>query len=150
VPLAFTNAKAVKYWNGSSWVGSQDFGAVKMWNGSTWQYVGIRPYADVPLVTFSPDGGTVGSPTYLSDYQNDNAAAVIISASSSVVWNYSGGDGITGYATVASGGSASQIIFYAENTGGFNEHIFNVSASTGAETKYWVVTVTSEAFGDFQ
>jgi hypothetical protein len=150
VPLAFTTAKAVKYWNGSSWVGSQDFGAVKMWNGSTWQYVGIRPYQDIPLVTFSPDGGTVGSPTYLADYQNDAAAAVIISASSSVVWNYSGGDGITGYATVVSGGSASQIIFYAENTGGFNEHIFNVSASTGAETKYWVVTVTSEAFGEFQ
>jgi hypothetical protein len=148
--LGFYGARLVKYWNGSSWAQSQDFGNVKMWNGSTWQVVGIRPYADIPLVTFSPAGGTSGSPTYLSDYQNDNAAAVIISASSSVVWNYSGGDGSTGYATVGNGGSASQIIFYAQDTGGFNEHTFNVSASTGAETKYWVVTVTSEAFGDFQ
>jgi hypothetical protein len=150
VPLAFTQARAVKYWNGSSWVGSQDFGNVKLWNGSTWQTVGIRPYADIPLVTFSPDGGTSGSPTYLADYQNDAAAAVTISASSSVVWNYSGGDGFNGYATVASGSSASSITFYALDTGGFNEQIFNVSASTGAETKYWYVTVTSEAFGDFQ
>jgi hypothetical protein len=147
VPLTFLSAKAVKYWNGSSWVGSQDFGAVKMWNGSTWQGVGIRPYADVALVTFSPDGGTSGSPTGLEDYQNDAAAAVTITASSSVVWTWSGGDGFNGYATVASGSSASSISFYASDTGGYNQQEFSVSASTGAETKYWYVTVISESLG---
>lgn len=152
MPLTFTTAKAVKYWNGSSWVGSQDFGAVKMWNGSTWQYVGIRPYADVPLVTFSPDGGTIGSPTTLEDYQNDAAASVTITASSSVIWTWSLAPGGTAYATVASGGSASSITFVAEDTGGggYNQAEFSVSASTGAETKYWYVTVISESFGEFQ
>ena len=146
MPLAFTTAKAVKYWNGSSWVGSQDFGAVKMWNGSTWQYVGIRPYQDIPLVTFSPAGGTVGSPTYLSDFSYDSPASVTISASSSVVWTYSGGDGVNGYANFGSGGSGSSITFYAAFTGGYNFQQFSVSASTGAETKYWTVEVTSDTF----
>ena len=147
MPLTFLSAKAVKYWNGSSWVGSGDFGGVKMWNGSTWQYVGIRPYADVALVTFSPDGGTSGSPTALSDYQYETFASVTITASSSVVWTYTGGDGFNGYANFASGGSGASITFYAGDTGGYNFQEFNVSASNGAETKYWIVSLTSEGFG---
>lgn len=146
MPLAFSTAKAVKYWNGSSWVGSQDFGAVKMWNGSTWQYVGIRPYADIPLVTFSPDGGTSGSPTYLSDNQYNADAVVTITASSSVVWTYTGGNGTTGYANFGSGGSGSSITFRAVFTNGYNNHQFNVSASDGATTKYWFVDLTSDSF----
>jgi hypothetical protein len=115
-----------------------------MWNGSTWQYVGIRPYADVALVTFSPDGGTSGSPAYLTDYQVGFTASVTINASSSVVWTYTGGDGFSGYASVASGGSASSITFYAEMTSGYNGQQFSVSASNGAETKYWYVDIASE------
>ena len=45
--LQFTSAKLVKYWTGSAWAESQDFGNIKMWNGSEWQHVGIRPYADI-------------------------------------------------------------------------------------------------------
>ena len=45
--LQFTSAKLVKYWTGSAFAESQDFGNIKMWNGSTWQHVGIRPYADI-------------------------------------------------------------------------------------------------------
>lgn len=146
MPLAFTTAKAVKYWNGSSWVGSQDFGAVKMWNGSTWQYVGIRPYADIALVTFSPAGGTIGSPTSLSDYQYGIDAVVTITASSSVVWTYTGGDGFIGYANFGSGGSGSSITFRAAFTNGYNNQQFNVSASDGAETKYWFIDLTSDSF----
>jgi len=146
VALTFLSAKPVKYWNGSSWVGSGDFGAVKMWNGSTWQYVGIRPYADVALVTFSPDGGTSGSPTELSDYQYNTQATVTITASSSVVWTYSGGDGYNGYANFASGGSGSSITFFAAFTNGYNNQQFNVSASNGATTKYWFIDLTSDSF----
>lgn len=146
MPLAFSTAQAVKYWNGSSWVGSQDFGAVKMWNGSSWQYVGIRPYQDIPLVTFSPDGGTSGSPTYLSDNQYSTQATVTISASSSVVWTYTGGDGFNGYASFGSGGSGSSITFFAAYTGGYNNQQFNVSASNGATTKYWFIDLTSDSF----
>ncbi len=146
MPLTFLSAKPVKYWNGSSWVGSQDFAAVKMWNGSTWQYVGIRPYADVALVTFSPVGGTISSPSFDTAEAYGSQAGYTITASSSVVWTYTGGDGFSGYASVASGGSASSIELVAAYTGGFNEQTFNVSASNGAETKYWVITVTSYSF----
>lgn len=148
MPLTFLSAKPVKYWNGSSWVGSQDFGAVKMWNGSTWQYVGIRPYADVVLTTFSPDGGTVSSPTYDTAINYGMQAYYTITASSSVVWNWSGGDGFNGYASISSGSSATSITFTAVYiTDGYNEQVFNVSASNGAETKYWNITVISEGFG---
>jgi hypothetical protein len=146
VALTFLSAKPVKYWNGSSWVGSGDFGAVKMWNGSTWQYVGIRPYADVALVTFNPAGGTASSPTYDTATNYAFQASYTITASSSVVWNWSGGDGFNGYASISSGASASSIDLIAAYTGGYNEQVFNVSASNGAETKYWVITVISDGF----
>ena len=45
--LSFASARPVKYWNGSSWVASKDFGNIKIWNGTVWQYVGVRPYMDV-------------------------------------------------------------------------------------------------------
>ena len=143
--LTFLSAKAVKYWNGSSWVGSGDFGGVKMWNGSTWQYVGIRPYADVALVTFSPAGGTISSPTFDTAEAYGSQAGYTITASSSVVWNWTSND-FNGYASVGSGGSASSIELIAAYTGGFNEQTFNVSASNGAETKYWTIVVTSYSF----
>lgn len=147
MPLVFLSAKAVKYWDGSSWVGSQDFGAIKMWNGSEWQYVGIRPYADVALVTFEPDGGTIGSPTFLSDIQFGMQATITINASSSVVWTWSGGDGgFDSSVSVSSGGSSTSITFSAAYTGGYNQQDFNVSASDGAETKYWNVSLVSQGF----
>ena len=137
MPLTFLSAKAVKYWNGSSWVGSGDFGGVKMWNGSTWQYVGIRPYADVALTTFSPDGGASAPGTYLSDSQYSTSAGVSISASASVVWNWTvTGSGI---ASVANGGSASSIDFVLPYVGFTTDSTFLVSASTGAANKYWEV-----------
>jgi len=150
VPLTFATPKVVKYSTGAgtTWAESQDFGYVKVWNGSSWQYIGVRPYMDVPLVTFSPAGGTSGSPTYLEDYQNDATAAVTITASSSVVWTWTQVSGdLNSFASIASGGSASSITFYAQDTGGYNQGEFNVSASNGAETKYWYVTVISESLG---
>lgn len=144
--LTFLTAKPVKYWNGSSWVGSQDFGAIKIWNGSSWQYVGVRPYADVALVTFSPAGGTQASPTLDYAAAAGAEASYTITASSSVVWNYTNTDG-NGYASVASGGSSASIELVAGYTGGYNQQIFEVSASNGAETKYWTITVESEGFG---
>jgi hypothetical protein len=148
VPLTFATPKVVKYSTGAgtTWAESQDFGYVKVWNGSSWQYIGVRPYMDVPLITFSPAGGTSGSPTEISDYQYNTFASATITASSSVVWTYSGGDGYNGYATVASGSSSSSITFYASYTGSYNQQIFNVSASNGAETKYWYIDITSESF----
>lgn len=149
MPLVFLTSKAVKYSTGAgtSWVGSQDFGNVKMWNGSEWRVVGIRPYADVALVTFSPTGGTVSSPTFDTAINYGASASYFITASSSVVWNWSGTDGFNGYASVSSGSSASSIELVASYTGGYNEQTFYVSASDGAETKYWTISVISEGFG---
>lgn len=116
-----------------------------MWNGSTWQYVGIRPAADVALVTFNPAGGTISDPTFDTAEAYGSQAGYTITASSSVVWNWTSND-FNGYASVGSGGSASSIQLIAAYTGGFNEQTFDVSASDGAETKYWVITVTSYSF----
>lgn len=146
MPLNFTSAKVVKYWNGSSWVESQDFGKIKVWDGSAWKYTGVRLYDDIALVTFSPDGGTFGSPTELADYAYETQATVTITSSSSVVWTYTGGDGYNGYASFASGGSGSSITFFAAYTGGYNNQQFNVSASNGATTKYWFIDLTSDSF----
>ena len=145
MPLTFLSAKAVKYWNGSSWVGSQDFGAVKMWNGSTWQVVGIRPYADVALTTFSPDGGASYPGTYLSDSQYNTGASITINASASVVWNWSA-DNSNGGASVVNGGSASSITFTLSYAGYSYDTSFVVNASNGAETKYWEVYLESLTF----
>ena len=110
-----------------------------MWNGSTWQYVGIRPYADVALVTFSPDGGASAPGTLLSDSQYLSSASVTISASASVVWNWT----VTGYggvtASVVNGGSGSSITFTLPYSGSSSDSTFLVEASTGAVDKYWEV-----------
>lgn len=148
MPLTFTSPKVVKYSTGAgtTWAESQDFGFVKVWNGSSWQYTNVRPYDDVALVTFNPEGGTISSPTTDSAFAYGSQAGYTITASSSVVWTWTGGDGFNGYASVASGSSASSIEFVAAYTGGYNEQVFNVSASDGAETKYWIISVISESF----
>jgi hypothetical protein len=143
--LQFYQSRAVKYWNGSSWVGSQDFGDVKIWNGSAWQVVGIRPYADFALTTFSPDGGASYPGTLLTDSQYASMASVTISASASVVWNWTIGGG-AGQTSVANGGSASSIQFYLPYTGFAADSFFLVNASTGAETKYWEVYLEIQSF----
>ena len=58
MPLQFTSPTLVKYWTGSAWAESKDFGNIKLWNGSTWASVDIRPYADVTNETQTV---TVGS-----------------------------------------------------------------------------------------
>ncbi len=150
--LQFSSPKLVKYWTGSAWAESQDFeGYIKMWNGSAWQYVDVRPYADVPdvpLITFSPPGGTAGSPTADFSSAFGAAAGYTITASSSVIWTWdNGAGGFNGYASIASGGSSTAIELVAAYTGYYNEQTFNVSASNGIETKYWIITLTSEGDG---
>jgi hypothetical protein len=116
-----------------------------MWNGTAWQYVGIRPYADVALTTFSPDGDASYPGTYLSDSQYASMASITISASASVVWNWTIGGG-AGQSTVLNGGSASSIQFYLPYTGVAADSFFFVNASTGAETKYWEVYLEITSF----
>ena len=72
--LQFTSPKLFKYWNGSAWAESQDFGSkIKIWNGSAWQYIDIRPYADVNEETQTV---TVGSYTFKSFEQYGYSAGV--------------------------------------------------------------------------
>jgi len=71
VTLQFASPKIVKYWDGSAWAESQDFGSkIKLWNGSAWQYVDIRPYADVNENTQTV---TVGSLIIVSKYFTTSA-----------------------------------------------------------------------------
>jgi len=66
VTLQFVSPKIVKYWDGSAWAESQDFGSkIKLWNGSAWRYVDIRPYVDVIEETQTV---TVGHSTTVSKF----------------------------------------------------------------------------------
>ena len=135
MPLQFYQSRAVKYWNGSSWVGSQDFGAIKMWNGSTWQVVGIRPYADFASASFSPAGGaSAGSAEILSD-TGQNFASVTISCTENAVWTHNG----SFYASVASGGSASSITFSIFSQGSEFADIACSATAAGGAPQYWEI-----------
>jgi hypothetical protein len=96
-------------------------------------------------VAFTPDGGTTaGSAVLLSD-QGSLYASVTISCSQSAVWTWSGG-GDGSYVTVASGGSATSIIFEvsASPFGGWAFASFTVQATAGGITRYWNVELTAE------
>lgn len=137
MPLQFYQPRAVKYWNGSSWVGSQDFGGVKMWNGSIWSHVGIRPYADFVSATFTPAGGaSAGSPTYLEDYAS-TFAAVTISCTQSAVWTHNG----SFYSSVASGGSSSSITFSVSSQGSVFVDIQCSAIADGGAPQYWSISL---------
>ncbi len=143
--LVFSGNKAFKYWNGSSWVSSRDFGNVKMWNGSTWRHVGIQVGQDI-AVTFSPDGSTSsGSPTYLSDYNiYPSSATVTINASIPATWTYSYTNDAPSV-SVASGGSANSITFtlYSDFYSYLSSTI-SLSGSAAGTTKYWTIQLDSD------
>lgn len=145
MPLTFTGRKAVKVWNGSSWVGSNDFGRIKMWNGSSWVGVGIQPYEDV-VVTFSPAGGTsAGAPTYLSDYNiYPGTASVTVSCSISATWTYSY-SGDAPIASVGSGGSATSISFtLISDFYSFYNTVINLTGTAGGTTRYWQIQLNTD------
>jgi len=96
-------------------------------------------------VAFTPDGGTsAGSRVPLSDF-GILYASVQIDCNQSAVWTWSGG-GSGSYVSVASGGSASSIIFEvsASPFGGFEYASFTVQATAGGITRYWSVELTAE------
>lgn len=58
--LIFTSSKLVKYWTGSAWAESKEFGgAIKLWNGSQWRIVQIRPYANIASETQTVTVGSI-------------------------------------------------------------------------------------------
>jgi hypothetical protein len=133
VPLQFYQPRAVKYWNGSSWVVPQDFGNVKMWDGSTWRHVGVRPYADFASASFTPTGGSSAeAPTYLEDI-GSNFASITISCTESAVWTHNGGFD----ASVTSGGSASSITFSLFSLDSEFINIQCSASAAGGAPEYW-------------
>ena len=149
MPLAFVTPKIVKYSTGAgtTWVESQDFGYVKVWSGSppSWQYIGVRPYADLPLITFTPSGENSPPGAFFSDSQYSGLSLVTLNASTSVVWNWTADNG-NGTATVVNGGSASSITFLLFHNGSARDTTFLVNASNGAVNKYWEVFLESLTF----
>ena len=128
--LQFTSPKVVKYWTGSAWAESQDFGYIKMWNGSTWQYVDIRPYADVSEETQTV---TVGSLTFKGIEQYGFSSGVFGSISdgtfgfiSNATINYLGWTNAGGLSFTLAGNRANS----GWSTVTINSIAFNRSAAT--------------------
>lgn len=94
--------------------------------------------------TYTPNGGTSGSPAEVYGDGGPNANASI-SASRAVTWTYTRTSGSFGAANVTSGSSASSITFSinGNNTFEVRTSVWSVSANDGISTKYWTVTVTN-------
>lgn len=145
MPLIFSGNKFLKYWNGSSWQSSRDFGRIKVWNGSSWVRAGLQVYEDI-AVTFSPDGGTsAGAPTFLSDYAIYPASSsVTVSASVPATWVHS----YTGDAPIASqssGSTASSINFtLPSDFYSYFSSTITLSGSASGVTRYWQISLQSD------
>lgn len=136
---SWVSALGVKVWNGASWVSAT---AGKIWNGSAWVDF-------LASITFTPAGGTSGSPTLLSDNGYDvRAASVTISASSSVTWYWTklSGSGTT-TVSVASGSSATSITVTAGLSLSPRYGTYSIYASDGITNKYWEVFVNTDGTG---
>lgn len=104
-----------------------------------------------PFGTFNPDGSTdSGSPVVLQDLDPDAdaAAAVGISCTQSVQWNWARTSGATSgwNVTVANGSSATSITFAVG--GGLyvpRSVSFSCNANAGAGTRYWTIQLTATA-----
>ncbi len=96
-------------------------------------------------VTFMPEGGTSAGSAVLLQDQGPLTASVTINCSQSAVWTWSGG-GDGGYATVASGGSATGITFEvsASPFGGWAFSSFTVQGTSGGTSRYWNVELIAE------
>ena len=151
--LQFTSPKLFKYWNGSAWAESQDFGSkIKLWNGSAWQYVDIRPYADVNEETQTV---TVGSFIFkgIENYGYSSGAygsisdgtfgfisdAAIITlawsnAASSLSFVLSGNRANSGWSSVTINGIT------------FNRSAASYSYDSGGDATYWIMA-GSNPFG---
>lgn len=92
--------------------------------------------------TYTPSGGTSGSPTAVFQTGGPNSSTTI-TASRAVTWTYTRTSGSFGSANVTSGSSASSITFSITGNNTFNirTSVWSVSANDGSTTKYWTVTV---------
>ena len=150
--LQFTSDKLVKYWTGSAWAESQDFGSkIKLWNGSAWQYVDIRPYADVSEETQTV---TVGSLIFkgIESYGFNSGVYGSISdgtfgfISNAVInelfWSNVGGLGFTLAGNRANSGWSTVVI----NGITFNRSSATYNYDSGSDTTGWLMA-GSNPFG---
>lgn len=149
--LQFTSAKLVKYWTGSAWAESQDFGYIKMWNGSTWQYVDIRPYADVSEETQTVTVGSlifkgIESYGYASGQFGSISDGTFGFISNAVIntltWSNVGGLGFTLAGNRANSGWSTVTI----NSIAFNRSAATYSYDGGSNTTSWTMA-GSNPFG---
>ena len=99
--------------------------------------------------TFTPAGGTTaGTAVTLSDEAlGGDTATVTISCDQSATWTYTRSGSTAGTASISSGGSATSISFFLENTTAFiRSTTWTVSATAGSTTRYWTVQLTNEGF----
>lgn len=97
-------------------------------------------------VSFSPAGGSAGSPQALDDFAIfPTAASVTISCTQSATWTWTRTGDTQGGATIASGGSGTSNTFSLNPSNTVaRETIYTVSATAGGLTRYWTITLNTE------
>jgi hypothetical protein len=97
-------------------------------------------------VTFTPDGGTAGSPASIGDFATYPASASrTITSSQTATWTWTRSGSTQGGASIASGGTGTSITFTlpSSNTAP-RSTTYSVSATASGVTKYWTVTLDTE------
>lgn len=99
--------------------------------------------------TFSPNGGaSSGSRVSQYAYAYNSTASVTITCTQSATWTYSRLSGSFGSANISSGASASSITFtMAAGIQTFRYSEWNLDATSGSNTRYWVIQLETESTG---
>ena len=99
-------------------------------------------------VSFNPNGGTsAGAPVALSDFEfYPDTASVTITCTQSATWTWTRTGSSQAGASVASGGSATSIVFLLPSAEFLQRSAtFTVSATAGGITRYWFVQLDTES-----
>ena len=99
--------------------------------------------------TFSPNGGaSSGSRVSQYAFAYNSTASVTITCTQSATWTYSRLSGSFGSANISSGASASSITFsMAAGNDSFRYSEWNLDATSGSNTRYWVISLETESAG---
>lgn len=96
-------------------------------------------------LSWSPDGGTAGSPTYLSDDVAFQDATITITCSQTATWSYVQ-TGTTIFPSVANNGTGTAITFTLGAVFGQNRTTnVQLNSTVGSTTKYWTLLLRSDS-----
>lgn len=102
--------------------------------------ISIQAFYGSSNVIFSPAGGSSGSPNIIDSSGSTNTS-VSISCNRSATWNWSLSGSTRATSSVPNGGSSTFITFSLSTTKPSYSSTFNVSATVGGTTKYWIINL---------